>query len=792
MKMWVRVVVFLSVALIGLGSTASWADQGSALSGRVVDPTGAAIPNSRVVLTTLSTGATQSTGADQRGRFEFKDLTRGRYRLQVDSAGFAQWRRDIELDSMSELDVQLSPAALTETVTVIGGESTAAFAGGQVSRGAQIGSLGYRDIMDTPFNITSYTAQSIENQQARSVADVTANDPSVRTTASSGGILDSFFIRGFPVNEGNFGEIAVDGVFGIAPAFRLFTEYAERVDVIKGPTALLNGIAPNSSVGGTINVVPKRALATDLTRLTIDFAPDRQLGGHLDLSRRFGVKRQVGVRFNGSYRAGNTPIDNQWRQVPVGAFALDYQGQRLRVTLDLIAQRESFRAPQRPLFPASGITIPNAPDSRRNLQQSWETSQIDDRSGLTRVEYDLGKTLTVFASGGGGATHVERLFGTPVILRSNGDVSVTPQNFVFDIGRTAAEAGLRGHADTGAIKHAWTVQMNRFHERLDRGSISGTAQFSNIFDPARRPGQDVPEPTTVPKASDNSFLAFAVVDTLSLFHERLQATVGVRRQHVDSNNFSPSTGVVTSSSDEGVFTPVVGVVVKPRRHVSLYANYIEGLSIGDVAPATAVNAGEVLPPFRSKQIEAGAKFDFGRVGVTVSGFQIEKPFGQLESTNAGLVFSEAGRQRHRGPEVNIFGEPLRGVRLLGGLTLLDGEITKTPNAATLGKSPIGVPTVQFNLGGEWDAPFVSRLTIIGNVFYTGDQFVNAVNTQNIPSWTRIDLGGRYRTTVGRTPLTLRATIQNVVDRNYWSGVASFGTLAQGAPRTAVLSVSADF
>ena len=36
-------------------------------------------------------------------------------------------------------------------------------------------------------------------------------------------------------------------------------ELAERVEVLKGPTAMLNGMPPNSSIGGTVNIVPKRA-----------------------------------------------------------------------------------------------------------------------------------------------------------------------------------------------------------------------------------------------------------------------------------------------------------------------------------------------------------------------------------------------------------------------------------------------------------------------------------------------------------------------------------------------------
>ncbi|WP_244429925.1 TonB-dependent receptor plug domain-containing protein, partial [Bradyrhizobium liaoningense] len=154
------------------------------------------------------------------------------------------------------------------------------YAGGQVARGGQVGLLGNKDFMDTPFNITSYTAKKIEDQQAVTVADVVSNDPSVRFTGQAGGILDSFFIRGFPIGEGNVGEIAFNGVYGVAPNYRVFTDYVERIEIIKGPTALLYGMAPNSSVGGTINIVPKRAGDVDLTRVTTDYATSTQLGTH--------------------------------------------------------------------------------------------------------------------------------------------------------------------------------------------------------------------------------------------------------------------------------------------------------------------------------------------------------------------------------------------------------------------------------------------------------------------------------------------------------------------------------
>lgn len=663
------------------------------------------------------------------------------------------------------------------------------YAGGQVARGGQVGLLGNKDFMDTPFNITSYTAKKIEDQQAVTVADVVSNDPSVRFTGQTGGILDSFFIRGFPIGEGNVGEIAFNGVFGVAPNYRVFTDYVERIEIIKGPTALLYGMAPNSSVGGAINIVPKRAADVDLTRVTTDYATNSQLGTHLDVSRRFGENREFGIRVNGSYHNGDTPLDNQSREAHVGAAAFDYRGERFRASLDFIDQEEKFDAPTRPFLVATGVAVPTAPVGRRNVTQSWEWAKVHDNSLLARGEFDVTDTVTVFASGGGGRTQVDRLFGTPTILNAAGDTSSTPGRFKFDIDRNVADAGVRARFETAAISHAVTFQGSYYTDQVGRGSVNGTPVLSNIYAPIGRPEQLVAVPATVPKLSDSELTGLALADTMSVFQERLQLTVGVRQQGVKSSNYNTATGAVTSAYDQTAYTPMVGLVVKPWTNVSLYANYIEGLSKGDVAPTTAINQGEVLAPYFSKQKEAGVKVDFGMLAATISLFEIIKPSGQQGADN---VFRADAEQRNRGVEFTVFGEVQPGIRVLGGVTLIDAELTKTNTAANLGKTPIGVPQVQANLSAEWDTSFVPGLTLVASTIYTGHQYLNGTNTQVIPAWTRLDLGARYNTRINNRPVTIRALVQNVFDTNYWAGVASFSALSQGAPRTLLLSMSTDF
>jgi iron complex outermembrane recepter protein len=669
-------------------------------------------------------------------------------------------------------------------VTISAGRADT-FPGGQVARKARLGMLGNLDVMAVPFNVSSYTAQAIADAQAVTVADVLARDPAVRATGQSGGILDAFFIRGFPIGEGNAGEIALDGQYGVAPNYRVFADYAERVEVIKGPAALLYGMSPNSGIGGVVNIVPKRALDVDLTRVTLDHASESQLGGHVDVSRRFGAARAFGVRVNGSRQQGDTPPGRQERQAGVGAVALDYRGERLRATFDALAQTERFDAPSRPFLAAPGVAVPAAPEGRRNVTQAWEWARLRDRSLLLRAEYDVSDTLTVFANAGGARSKVARLFGTPTILNGAGDTRVTPENFRLEAARATLDGGLRAAFDTAGVRHTVTLQASRYRDALDRASVAGTAVLSNLYAPLAAPAQAVAAPAFVPRIAETRLSGAAVADTLTALDERLLLTFGLRRQRVESENFNPA-GARTALYDRRATTPMLGAAFRPWRHVSLYANHIEGLGKGDTAPPTASNAGEIFAPYKSKQNEAGVKVERGTLAATVSAFRITKPSGQL----TGSVYAVDGEQRNHGIELAVFGQAARGLRLTGGVTWIDASQTRTGNAATLGKRPVGVAAAQANLAAEWDAP-VAGLTLTGSVPYTGSQYVNQANTQRIGHWTRLDLGARYRLPIAGRETTLRASVVNVTDRRYWSGVASYGAFVQGAPRTVLLSATVD-
>nr|WP_245270009.1 TonB-dependent siderophore receptor [Nitrobacter hamburgensis] len=663
------------------------------------------------------------------------------------------------------------------------------YAGGQVATGASLGLLGNRNVFDTPFSTTSFTEKLIRDQQARTLQDVVNNDASVRTNVPAYSGIQGFFIRGFPVFAQ---DIAFNGLYGVADSFSPALEPIERVEVLRGPSTMLSGMPPFGTIGGTINLVPKRATDLPLTRFTTGFISNAQSYNAIDVGRRFGLNGEWGVRFNGAYQTGHTPIDNQKQEFGVGALAIDYRGDRLRFSADLGYQQLDFNSPLRNRSVLPGFPIPKAPDLRINQQQPWEYRDSNNRSAALRAEYDVSDQLTVYAAYGHSFFHQVYFGGLPSIFNARGDyrypIRLTPYQTNSDTG----EVGLRGQFETGPVKHRIGATVVGLWQGTGLINIPvGSTITSNIYNPVYAPPRsDVGLPRFSPTTAERFNRSVAIADTMSFLDDRVELTIGGRWQGIGAKALSPTMGLTTSDANNEAFSPGAGIVVKPIEHLSLYANYVEGLT-STAPPINAVNLNQNFPAAVSKQVEVGAKYDFGSIAVTVAGFEIKQPSGFLDPTT--MVFALNGEQRNRGLEVNVLGEPIQGLRVLGGVSLIEGVLTKASNPAFNGNTAVGVPAVQFNLYGEYDLPsgLAPGVTLTGRVIHTSSQFYDQANTQSIPDWTTLDLGLRYTTTIQRTPVTLRANIQNVTGANYWATTGR-GILSPGAPRTYLLSASFDF
>lgn len=696
-----------------------------------------------------------------------------------------------EAESTTIADGQNGIVTKLDPVTVQGaGALPPVYAGGQVASGSRAGVLGNKDILDTPFSTVAYTDTYVADREAQDIGSaIGASDPSVYVP-NKRSINETYFIRGFSTSAD---DLIFGGLIGMAPNMRGSTEIAERIEVLKGPSTLLFGMPPGGSVAGAVSLVPKRAGDDPLTRVTTTYASDSLTGIHADIGRRFGPNKAWGLRVNGVLRDGNTAVDKETHGMKTGAVALDWRGDRARFSLDYYRQKEEMEGVNYfGLSTSAGVTVLPGPRKGSNsMAAPWAFNTNDTRTYVLRGEVDLTDAVTAYAAFGRRKGGYDALVTSATLLNDAGDISISANRQLSVGTQDSGEVGLRGRFALGGVSHDWTLAATRF-KSANRFKTLGfrnhaTTNFYNL-DFGAAPDLSVWGAQDFYAQIEQKLTSFVLADTMGFAGDRLQLTLGARYQRVESGQYYLPSMVAATTYSASRVSPAVAVLYKHSDRLSFYGNYVEGLSPGATAPLTAANPGEVLPPYQTKQIELGAKWDLGNWTAAVALFQIEKPSAYTDPVTN--IFATYGQQRNRGIELTAFGEVKPGLRLLGGLSYTQAKVTRALDSTTEGKTAAGAPAVMAKLGVEYDVAAVQGLTLTGNASYTGKRFVNNANSFSLPSYMTLDLGARYATTVGKTPLTVRATVQNVTDEAYWSGGSLSGGF--GAPRTLLLSATLDF
>lgn len=685
------------------------------------------------------------------------------------------------------------------------------FAGGQVATGGRAGILGTHDHLDTPFSITSYTNELIQDRQAKSVGDVLQNDPTVRVARGFGNFQESYFIRGFILGSD---DVAYNGLYSLLPRQYIATELFERVEVLRGASAFLTGANPGGGgLGGAINLLPRRAPNEPLTRLTVGAGSGLFGSTAIDVARRFGKDGSTGLRLNAAYRDGDTAVDDEGAKLGLVSLGADWRSDNARLSADIGWQDNQLQE-TRPNVSLQGVTrVPRAPDSSSNFSQPWSYSYERDLFGTFRGEYDLGPAATVWGAYGlRRSSESNSLANLSVTNGDTGDGYTSRFDNTREDEVDTGEVGLRGKLQTGPISHEWVIAASSF--RLERRNAYIWDFFNqlatNLYNPT---SYDEPAYVGVPSLFQGGTLSdpkktgvtkldsVAFGDTLALIDDRLLVTVGARHQNLKITDYAYGTAEkVGTAYDKSRLSPVGGVVFKLTPQMSVYANYVEGLTQGETAPIAVpgsdpaipvTNGGNRLKPYVTKQKEVGVKYETKRLGLSGAVFSTDKPRAILDDTN---TFTSQGEDRHQGLELNSYGVLTQGMRVLGGLTWLDTEQRKT-NTASEGNQVIGVPKFQASFGAECDVSGIPGFAVDARVVHTGKNYADSGNTLEVDSWTRLDMGMRYLFDYGSLPVTLRGRIDNVFDRDYWASSGGFpenGYLVAGAPRSLVVTASVDF
>ncbi len=689
----------------------------------------------------------------------------------------------------AQTEVTLPAVTVTGRADSVPGGLSKPFPGGQVARGVATGVLGQRSLQDLPFAAQSFTSELVSDRQMASPQELAKFNASVNSNfiqGVQGERLTDVNIRGFNANY------LIDGVAAPLPT-NIFLEPFERIEVIKGvASSALNSLHGTALLN--VNLIPKRAGPEPLTEMTLRHYDGSTYGGAIDIGRRFGEDQSWGIRVNAAVDGGETKIKGYELDRRLLHTALDYQGERIRGSLDLQFSRSAPRGFPVPIIEESGLPIPALPDRERTTGQAWTEYPERRQSAIARVEYDLTSQWTAGAVASYGrykATGAPA--GISLLENEQGDtLFVTNVDGNAEAQSRGLQGYLRGTFNIGETVQRLSLVAQRSVEDSDNKLDPDMSCPDNMFERLEcvRPP---PGPSDGLLLFDRKVQGVVAAYELGLLQDRLLLTAAIRRTMLE-NRFQNTSTAQEWNFDGSATTPVLGVVVKPMPGLSLFASTAESLEFGAVAPKNAANRDESTAPIAGKQFEIGAKFEGERMGGEIALFDIRRDSAFTDPTTN--VFGLFGEQKHRGLEISAFGEVAPGWKLITGATWIDAKYTAAIDASIVGNKVIAVP--RFRAVGTLEVDtqrafgFAHGLSLFSTVDHTGSVPFDTANTRDLPSFTTVDLGLTYATQLADQETTFRMSVRNATDEAYWTTNYIGGDLNPSVPRMVFLSLGVRF
>lgn len=640
-----------------------------------------------------------------------------------------------------------------------------------------VGPLGNKAWVDTPYSTTTVTKEMIENQQAQSVSELLKYSPSTQMQARGG--MDV----GRPQSRGMQGSVVansrLDGL-NIVSTTAFPVEMLERLDVLNSLTGALYGPA---SPAGQFNFVAKRPTEETLRKVTLGYQSRSAFTGHVDLGGHIDDDNRFGYRVNVLNQEGEGNLDDSTLRRKLLSVALDWNIQP-GTQLQLDASHYEFIQKGYPGSFSYGpnIKLPSAPDPKdKNLALSTAGNDLTTDTVSTRLIHYLNDDWSVTA--GVGWQQADRAMRnvSSKIINNQGDISRSLKDSTA-AGRfrvLSNTATLNGHVDTGSVGHDIALSTTGYVWSLYSAKGTGPSyswDTTNMYPPSemyeKGDGKIITGGDRY-KSSVNTQQSITLGDTVT-FTPKWSAMFYLSQSWIQSQNYNKS-GHKTGQIDENGLSPNAALMYKITPNVMAYVSYAESLEQGGTAPTNSdvKNAGQTLDPYRSKQYEMGLKADVSGMNLGAALFRLERPFAYVDPGDN--VYKEQGNQVNNGLELTASGNVWQGLNIYSGVTLLDPKLKDTVSDTTSDKRVVGVPKVQANVLAEYSLPSMPEWVYSANVHYTGKRAANDTNTAWASSYTTWDLGTRYTTKISNVPTTFRVVANNVFDKHYWASIFPSGT-----------------
>ncbi|WP_416310480.1 TonB-dependent receptor [Pseudomonas sp. W03] len=646
-------------------------------------------------------------------------------------------------------------------------------------------------LRDIPQTVNVVPQSVIKDQGAQSMEDVLKNVPGVGFS-NGDGQRDQVTIRGFSA----IGDMYIDGVRDDALYFRDLSNI-ERVEVIKGPAAVLYG---RGSSGGLINSISK----------TPGFAPKHEVGMTVDSEGKRRTQFDTGwadqqtnqaYRVTGAFEDSDTYRDDGYidrKAIAPSAY--------FRLSDDLeLNLGASYLYDKRLIdfgIPALGDRPVDVDRDKRfgsgDPDQDYARSevfsltsalnyQINDNLSLTNTSrfyrYDLDRNNTL------ADTSPTRFVTSPdgeLLVKLNRGNVARDEYGVFN------QTELKQHAQLAGMQHnllyGVEVGVQDKHQRVfSQNNVAQVPVFGDGLVPVPEHAANLSSKGT----NTQDTTGFYVQDLIEL-NEQWKALLGVRYDIFGQEYDDERVQNVDLDRTDKTWSPRAGLVYQPDQIQSYYVSVSRSYQpSGEVFAVSPSN--QNLEPEETTNYEIGTKWDLldNRLSITAAIFRLERTnMKTADPTNPNLTVL-AGEQRTDGFETTISGQLTDKWQIYAGYAYLDAEITKS-NSKTNGVPNEGqVPTLTpRNSANLW---LVRTLTpqwrAAAGANYVDDRYTALDNNVVMPSYTTFDTALFY--SVPHWDMALR--LKNVFDRDYYvSAHGSVDLITPGAPRTLEASLNYRF
>jgi iron complex outermembrane receptor protein len=362
----------------------------------------------------------------------------------------------------------------------------------------------------------------------------------------------------------------------------------------------------------------------------------------------------------------------------------------------------------------------------------------------------------------------------------------------FDIDRTdytliSADAAGRASATTFRAPDR-TKQADSAEARVGRQFESaGFTHLATVSLRAGRTAVDLTSSLVIPDATELAWSGTRGKDTVEqvtasagygiAWRDRVQLRFGVHETRYEKDVLSIA-GVQTNGVSD-VMLYNASAIVSLTDRTAAFGSWVTGLEETGVAPTSAINRDEVLPPVEAEQFELGIRHAITPTLTLIGAvFDVSKPTKGFRADNSfGLV----GEVRHRGVEGSIAGQLDARTSVVVGAVAFEPKVTgPLVEAGVVGSRAAGIShriinaNIERRLGDNW--------SVDASLSYSGERWADTANTFKTPAVTTFNLGARSRFVLAGRPAEFRVLASNLAGVEGYSAAAN-GLLVPITPRT---------